>query len=497
MVLVWTLFLVDFDSENSPELNFFGFGFSRFQAAETGSGKTGAFAIPVLQIVYETLRTLAAGSLDASKAAIWKLSDTDRDTTMAVDDTGLCCQSRSEERWAGCRATYGVVRGKYYYEAEVMDDGLCRVGWSTGLASRDLGTDSEGFGFGGTGKKSNSRRFDAYGRPYAKGDTLGCYIDCDNGTIEYSINGELLGKAFDIPTAFKGKTAFYPAVCVKNAEMKFNFGDAPFKFAPAPGYIPLIQAASINTSLAGTGTVAKGRKPLALILEPARELAEQTHDAINSFKKYMPAPTVETDLFTGGMETKAQVQSLLAGVDIITGTPGKIESLVESRQLGLENIRFFVLDEADRLLDTENYGLILRLYNRIPKVEGSSLQVLMFSATLHSVEIKELSEKICRFPTWVDLKGKDTFPTAVDHGFLICDPAQDKSWENPSVKVITDGVHALDKLNLSNLAVPEAYSEALKRLKPLMVKRIIDAFVISQFCSCNKLQSILTNLRFL
>lgn len=53
--------------------------------------------------------------------------------------------------------------GKYYYEAKVTDEGLCRVGWSTLKAKLELGTDKEGFGFGGTAKKSHGRNFDSYG----------------------------------------------------------------------------------------------------------------------------------------------------------------------------------------------------------------------------------------------------------------------------------------------------------------------------------------------
>ena len=53
--------------------------------------------------------------------------------------------------------------GKYYYEATVTDEGLCRVGWATMKARHDLGCDREGFGFGGTGKKSFGKQFDSYG----------------------------------------------------------------------------------------------------------------------------------------------------------------------------------------------------------------------------------------------------------------------------------------------------------------------------------------------
>lgn len=56
-----------------------------------------------------------------------------------------------------------LCAGKYYYEATVTDEGLCRVGWATDRATLNLGTDKEGYGFGGTGKKSFNKQFDDYG----------------------------------------------------------------------------------------------------------------------------------------------------------------------------------------------------------------------------------------------------------------------------------------------------------------------------------------------
>ena len=56
----------------------------------------------------------------------------------------------------------------YYYEAFVTDEGLCRVGFSTLSASLDLGTCQYGYGFGGTGKKSNNKQFDNYGEAFGK-----------------------------------------------------------------------------------------------------------------------------------------------------------------------------------------------------------------------------------------------------------------------------------------------------------------------------------------
>lgn len=107
-------------------------------AAETGSGKTGAFCLPILQIVWETLRDVAAGKTSSSSSGVsshsatWSLSFFDRGEALAVTPDGLRCQSRHFKEWHGCRAVKAVQgKGAYYYEAIVTDEGLCRVGWST------------------------------------------------------------------------------------------------------------------------------------------------------------------------------------------------------------------------------------------------------------------------------------------------------------------------------------------------------------------------------
>ena len=76
------------------------------------------------------------------------INTADRDNSMAVSSDGLIAQSRSEQ-WAGARSNKGIVKGRYYYEVSIRDEGLCRVGWSTRQAKLDLGTDKNGFGYGG------------------------------------------------------------------------------------------------------------------------------------------------------------------------------------------------------------------------------------------------------------------------------------------------------------------------------------------------------------
>ena len=81
-------------------------------------------------------------------------------------------------------------------------------------AALDLGTCKNGFGFGGTGKKSNCKQFDSYGESFGLQDTIGCYLDLDDMAIYYTKNGVDLGKAFSLRSNFK-KTPFFPAVVLK------------------------------------------------------------------------------------------------------------------------------------------------------------------------------------------------------------------------------------------------------------------------------------------
>ena len=77
-----------------------------------------------------------------------------------------------------------------------------------------MGTCKNGFGFGGTGKKSNCKQFDNYGESFGLHDVMGCYLDLDDMFIKYTKNGVDLGKAFSLRSEFKKQT-FFPAVVLK------------------------------------------------------------------------------------------------------------------------------------------------------------------------------------------------------------------------------------------------------------------------------------------
>ncbi len=514
-------------------------------AAETGSGKTGAFSLPVLQVVHETLRetsrappplqprSSSSDAASASAVALVQMNGWDRDTAFAVAPDGLLCQAREEHGWAGGRATHGCcVGGRAYYEVTVTDEGLCRVGWSTLTASRNLGTDASGIGYGGTGKASWARQFNTYGEPFGQGDVIGCLLDRVRNTCEFSRNGKRFGTAFKLPPELSrpGAAVLFPAAVLKNAELKFNFGASPFAHQPAaaasdsasdiafPSLGAPLDAAHVATASAAAAAAARpssqrkaggARTPLALILEPSRELAEQTRAQVNLFKKYLKAPQLQETLLTGGINAKDQLRDLASGCDIVVGTPGRVQDFAQTGKLDLSQVQFFVLDEVDGLLDGGHSGVIDTLYKLLPKespATGRRLQLVVASATLHSPAVKRLANTLMFHPTWVDLKGQDAVPDTVHHTVVRIDPSSDASWRGDQIDGLrTDGVHARDGKPFAvadagaGIALQrEATSLGVKILKYKYVRAAIDKHKMDQaiiFCrtrvDCDNLETYL------
>lgn len=118
-----------------------------------------------------------------------------------------------------------------------------------------------------------------------------------------------------------------------------------------------------------------------LIIVPVRELAKQ----VQSFIQDLNDPNVKVMTIYGGVSINKQIQKLKNGVNIICGTPGRLIDLYKRGHLKLSNLKFVVLDEADRLLDMGFIPDIKYILNQI----HSDYQFLLFSATLE-YELKEI-----------------------------------------------------------------------------------------------------------
>ncbi len=123
------------------------------------------------------------------------------------------------------------------------------------------------------------------------------------------------------------------------------------------------------------------RKIRSLILTPTRELALQIGESFENYGKFTP---LKHKVIFGGVNQQSQVQSLKAGIDILVATPGRLLDLMQQGYINLASIEYFVLDEADRMLDMGFLNDVKRIIAHLP----SRRQSLFFSATMPGPIVK-------------------------------------------------------------------------------------------------------------
>ena len=128
----------------------------------------------------------------------------------------------------------------------------------------------------------------------------------------------------------------------------------------------------------------------ALIVTPTRELAIQIGENFTIYSKYN---SVRNTVIFGGVKQVAQTNELAKGVEILIATPGRLLDLIGQGFISLKDIGYFVLDEADRMLDMGFINDIRKILNKLPKERQS----LFFSATMPK-NIIDLSSQILKHP---------------------------------------------------------------------------------------------------
>ncbi|MCK5309539.1 MAG: DEAD/DEAH box helicase, partial [Thermoplasmata archaeon] len=121
--------------------------------------------------------------------------------------------------------------------------------------------------------------------------------------------------------------------------------------------LPIIQHLAKNQRRRERGFVR------ALIVTPTRELAAQIYENLNMYCKYLDVNSI---VVFGGVKQNAQVKSLNKGVDILVATPGRLLDLINQGYIKLEKVEFFVLDEADRMLDMGFIPDVRRILKYLP-----------------------------------------------------------------------------------------------------------------------------------
>jgi ATP-dependent RNA helicase DDX3X len=118
--------------------------------------------------------------------------------------------------------------------------------------------------------------------------------------------------------------------------------------------------------------------PTALILAPTRELVSQIHDEA---RKFAYRSWVKPAVVYGGADIGTQLRTIERGCDLLSATPGRLVDLLERGRISLANIKFLVLDEADRMLDMGFEPQIRRIVQGEDMPDVNARQTLMFSAT--------------------------------------------------------------------------------------------------------------------
>ncbi|GIQ86661.1 hypothetical protein KIPB_008554, partial [Kipferlia bialata] len=174
-------------------------------------------------------------------------------------------------------------------------------------------------------------------------------------------------------------------------------------------------------------------KPRVLIVAPTRELAAQIDESIGNYGKYLG---VKHAVIYGGVGQAPQVAKLKTGLDVLSATPGRLLDLMGQGFISLSDVEFFVLDEADRMLDMGFLPDIKRVIRELPLQRQS----LFFSATMEA-KVKSLALTLVKNPVTVTI-----------------------SPDTPAVERIGQRLLFVDKGNKDTLLVHLMQNPAFKRV---------------------------------
>ena len=135
-----------------------------------------------------------------------------------------------------------------------------------------------------------------------------------------------------------------------------------------------------------------------IIMSPTRELAQQIDQQMEGFSYFMPVSSVAVYGGNDGSLFEQQKRGLTLGADVVIATPGRLIAHINLGYVNLSKVSYFILDEADRMLDMGFYEDIMQIAKYLPKER----QTIMFSATMPA-KIQQLANTILRDPSEIKL----------------------------------------------------------------------------------------------
>lgn len=163
----------------------------------------------------------------------------------------------------------------------------------------------------------------------------------------------------------------------------------------------------------------------AIIMAPTRELAQQIDQQIEGFTYFVPVSAVAVYGGTDGIAWEQQKRGMEMGADIVIATPGRLLSHIKLGSVDLSKVSFFVLDEADRMLDMGFYDDIMQVHKQLPDY----CQTIMFSATMPP-KIRTLAKTILKDPEEVKIAISRPPESIMQTAYICYDPQKIKILED-------------------------------------------------------------------
>ena len=186
-----------------------------------------------------------------------------------------------------------------------------------------------------------------------------------------------------------------------------------------------------------------------VVMAPTRELAQQIDRQMEGFAYYMPVSSMAVYGGAGGEEFGRQQRGLKSGADVIIATPGRLLAHLNTGIVDLSKVSFFILDEADRMLDMGFYDDIMQIVKHLPK----DRQTLMFSATMPP-KIKMMAKAILKDPAEVKIAVSRP-AEKIEQSAYVCGEGQKPALLEHLLRTVRQHrviVFAASKLNVKDLA---------------------------------------------
>lgn len=221
-----------------------------------------------------------------------------------------------------------------------------------------------------------------------------------------------------------------------------------------------------------------GKRPIrTLILTPTRELAIQIGESIANYGKNLP---MRHRVIFGGVKQHAQVSALKQGVDILVATPGRLLDLMNQGYVKLSDIEYFILDEADRMLDMGFIHDVKKVIAKLP----NKRQSLFFSATMPK-EIIKLSAAILTDPLKVEVTPESTTAETINQVVYFVDKGNKRNLLK----------EVIEERNIERALVFTRTKHGADRVAKTLTKQGINAQAIHGNKSQNQRQNALNSFK--